>query len=83
MHMRGPRPGTLPYGPESGPLGGGMHVGPSHPMFAGRVRHPPGGLPGGPGFPSHPGGARWDPINPEGLPGFNPDDFQRGQLRPG
>jgi len=41
-----------------GPGGvGGMHVGPSHPFFSDRLRHPemqPG---------MHPPGARWDPIS--------------------
>jgi hypothetical protein len=47
--------GDNPFMPPLGP-GGGMHVGPDHPFFAGRSRHPPGGMPGG--VP----GPRWDPI---------------------
>lgn len=41
-------------------MGGGMHMGPDDPIFAGRMRGQPsrGGLPPG---------ARWDPINPPGL----------------
>lgn len=73
-------------GPGSmGPLGGGggMHVGPGHPFFADRMRHPDLRPGGGLGFPAAPGrgpapGVRWDPINPEGLQGWNPEDFQRG-----
>lgn len=63
--------------------GGGMHVGPGHPMFG------PGRLGGGVGAPpgrgSLPPGARYDPIGPPGLPGFHPDDYvhpQPGQLHP-
>jgi hypothetical protein len=43
---------------------GGMHVGPDHPYFADRMRHPdlgPGGIAGGRG--AHPPGSRWDPIS--------------------
>ena len=54
--------------------GGGMHVGPNDPLFAGR--HDPLRVPGGGGRGGLPPGARYDPIAPEGLPGFNPDDFQ-------
>ncbi|KAI8466340.1 MAG: hypothetical protein J3K34DRAFT_433908 [Monoraphidium minutum] len=61
-------------GPGLGPLGG-MHVGPGHPYFSDRMRHPDLG-PGGFGGGALPGGARWDPINPEGLEGWSPDDFQ-------
>ncbi|KAF6253919.1 hypothetical protein COO60DRAFT_370024 [Scenedesmus sp. NREL 46B-D3] len=80
----GPGGGVLPGGPPvTGPGGGGMHVGPGHPFFADRMRHPDrmpgrgglGGMPGGPG------GMRWDPISPEGLEGWRPEDFQRP--RPG
>lgn len=56
-------------------MGGGMHVGPGHPMFG------PGRLGGGVGMPGNhgtlPSGARWDPIGPPGTRGFRPDDFQR------
>ncbi|KAF8063749.1 proteasome inhibitor [Scenedesmus sp. PABB004] len=83
MPMLGGGGGVLPPGGMRGPVGGGgMHVGPGHPFFADRMRHPdlmPGG--GGGGLPGGPGGARWDPINPEGLEGWRPDDFQRP--RPG
>lgn len=54
--MGGPMPGI-------GPIGG-MHVGPGHPFFSDRMRHPD-LAPGAPGFRGggHPGGARWDPIS--------------------
>ena len=55
--------------------GGGMHVGPNDPLFAGR-HHDPLRMPGGGGRGGLPPGARYDPIAPQGLPGFNPDDFQ-------
>ncbi|GIL83554.1 hypothetical protein Vretimale_10329 [Volvox reticuliferus] len=73
----GPEAG-VPLGPRG--LGGGMHVGPENPIFAGRLRHPRGGA----GFPPSiigGGGAvpgmRWDPIAPEGLQGWAPDDYTR------
>jgi hypothetical protein len=47
-----------PFAPGLGP-GGGMHVGPGHPFFADRMRHPDLG-PGG--FGSGQPGPRWDPI---------------------
>jgi len=74
-------PGGMMGGPLRGPGGGGLHVGPGHPFFAERVRHPellPGGGPGGLHGPGGLPGVRWDPINPEGLQGWNPEDFQRG-----
>lgn len=73
--------GTVPILPGGPGRGGGMQVGPGHPMF-GR-----GKLGGGVGMPpEHPGlppGARWDPIGPPGTRGFHPDDFQhRDPSRP-
>ncbi len=70
----------IPAGPPH--MGGGMHVGPGHPVFG------PGKLGGGVGMPPEfggrsdhgvplPPGARWDPIGPPGTRGFQPDDFQR------
>lgn len=81
----GPIGGGMGGGPMMPPGGigpiGGMHVGPGHPFFSDRMRHPDVG-PGGPGGPlgggRQPGGARWDPISPEGLEGWRPDDFQQG-----
>jgi len=72
--------GGIPAGPPH--TGGGMHVGPSHPVFG------PGKLGGGVGMPPEfgsrgdhgvpfPPGARWDPIGPPGTRGFRPDDFQQ------
>jgi proteasome inhibitor subunit 1 (PI31) len=72
--------GGIPAGPPH--VGGGMHVGPGHPVFG------PGKLGGGVGMPPEfggrsdhgvplPPGARWDPIGPPGTRGFRPDDFQR------
>jgi len=57
-------PGRGSHGPMPGPLGplGGMHVGPDHPFFSDRMRHPDLG-PGGFGRGRQPGGARWDPIS--------------------
>jgi len=74
--------GGVPAGPPH--RGGGMHVGPGHPVFG------PGKLGGGVGMPpefggrgdhggSLPPGARWDPIGPPGTRGFRPDDFQPGR----
>lgn len=55
--------------------GGGMVVGPGHPIFGpGRLGGPVGGPPG---LGSLPLGARWDPIAPPGMRGFHPNDFQR------
>ena len=65
--------------------GGGMFVGPEHPMFnqpggiggyggrmpggVGGIPGGVGGMPGGFGFPGHPGGARFDPVGPFGPMG--------------
>lgn len=61
----GPLGGGIVGGPLMPPGGlgplGGMHVGPGHPYFSDRMRHPdlgPGGFGG-----AHPGGVRWDPIS--------------------
>ncbi len=43
--------------------GGGMHVGPDDPLFAGRM-----GVGRGRGGGLMPPGARWDPIGPPGMP---------------
>ena len=74
-------PGSISQGPPH--TGGGMHVGPDHPMFgAGRLDGVGGGVRsgqqggGGGGVGGLPPGARWDPIAPPGMPGFRPDDFQ-------
>jgi hypothetical protein len=56
-------PGFLGGGGSPGVGGGGMHVGPDDPLFAGRMgvgRGRAGGL--------VPPGARWDPIGPPGMP---------------
>jgi hypothetical protein len=47
-------------------MSGGMHVGPGNPLYAGRMRVPPGGggLGGAGGLP----GVRFDPIGPRGMP---------------
>ena len=59
--------GPLGGGIGGGPSLGGMHVGPGHPFFADRMRHPdlmPGPSGGfGAGRGAHPPGARWDPIS--------------------
>lgn len=50
--------GGVPAMPGMG--GGGMHMGPNDPLFAGRMRQP--------GRGGHmPPGARWDPIRPPGM----------------
>ncbi|KAN0064993.1 hypothetical protein ACQY0O_002051 [Thecaphora frezii] len=50
--------------------GGGMYVGPNHPMFRDRFQNPQGlGGPGGLGGGMVPPGARFDPIGPGGFPG--------------
>ena len=69
---------------EGGPphMGGGMHVGPGHPMFGPGRLGGVGGVGGGGTYPPPPGGIRWDPIRPPGLPGFRPEDYQRGQQPP-
>lgn len=46
-------------------MSGGMHVGPGDPLYAGRMRIPPGGSRGGGGALP---GARYDPIGPRGMP---------------
>ena len=57
-------PGFIPPGgfPGVPSMGGGMHMGPNDPMFAGRMRQQPGR--GGLGVPP---GVRWDPIRPPGM----------------
>jgi proteasome inhibitor subunit 1 (PI31) len=76
--------GGIPAGPPH--MGGGMHVGPGHPVFgAGRLG---GGVGGGVGMPPDhsdgtlPPGARWDPIAPPGQRGFRPDDYQQQRRDP-
>ncbi|CDR88577.1 uncharacterized protein SPSC_04404 [Sporisorium scitamineum] len=60
-----------------GDTGGGMFVGPNHPMF--RNRFPPNtGLPPG----AVPPGARFDPIYPDGAGPFNPENPDVGGARP-
>ncbi|SJX63599.1 uncharacterized protein SRS1_14350 [Sporisorium reilianum f. sp. reilianum] len=60
-----------------GDTGGGMFVGPNHPMF--RNRFPPNtGLPPG----AVPPGARFDPIYPEGTGPFHPENPDVGGARP-
>ncbi|ORX36839.1 PI31 proteasome regulator N-terminal-domain-containing protein [Kockovaella imperatae] len=57
------------FNPYAGGDGGGMYMGPNHPLLSGR-RDPtsPLGQGGGPeGF--HPPGARWDPVGPTGPGG--------------
>eukprot|EP00911_Craspedida_sp_UC1_P000176 UC1_evm1s138 len=60
--------------------GGGMIVGPDHPLFDDRRG---GGFGGGGGGaippPGHPPGARWDPVGPVGIGGIG----SGGPLRPG
>ncbi|KAK9831386.1 hypothetical protein WJX81_008664 [Elliptochloris bilobata] len=58
-----------------GVSGGGMHVGPDDPLFAGRMGFGR-GRKGDRG--RLPPGARWDPVGPPGMQGFHPDDFRRG-----
>lgn len=60
--------------------GGGMFVGPDHPLFGGRIGEQP-GFPGG--QPGVPPGARFDPYGPPGFPGFEPNRFTRNPRRPG
>ena len=50
-------PGGIPLVPG---MGGGMHMGPNDPLFAGQMRQPARGA----GLPP---GARWDPIRPPGM----------------
>lgn len=47
-------------------MAGGMHVGPGDPLYAGRMRVPPGGGGRGGGGPLP--GMRFDPIGPRGMP---------------
>ena len=47
-------------------MAGGMHVGPGDPLYAGRMRVPPGGGSRGGGGPLP--GVRFDPIGPRGMP---------------
>lgn len=67
-----PRPEGLPH------QGGGMHVGPHHPMFGpGKLEINPDE--GSSGSGTLPPGARWDPIAPPGMEGFRPGDFQKNK----
>ena len=76
-------PGIRPPGSliEPGGLGrgGGMMVGPHHPIFGPRRIDDPEYDPSIEGRGGLPPGARWDPIGPPGTPGFRPSDFQRRQ----
>ncbi|KAG1474926.1 hypothetical protein G6F56_000038 [Rhizopus delemar] len=77
-----------PYGdhlrlPGSGGVGGGMHVGPNHPIFGTGGYQDPFGTSGRENLPrgAVPPGARFDPITPPGLrfnprrhPGGDPDN---------
>ncbi|KAI9346170.1 hypothetical protein BDR26DRAFT_916608 [Obelidium mucronatum] len=83
----GAAPGLIPPRGGFGGMhpGGGMHVGPDHPMFGGGGGGfgPPGGLYGGPGAILPPGAvppnARFDPIGPlGGRPGMYPGGGNRG-----
>ena len=56
--------GPLGGGGLPGVSGGGMHVGPNDPLFAGRFGGGRGRMGGGGGLPP---GARWDPIGPPGM----------------
>ncbi|KAA8518961.1 hypothetical protein F0562_016265 [Nyssa sinensis] len=85
----GPPAGTYPTRGDFG-AGGGMFIGPDHPMFGGIGRGPnfPGGLGGDPSFPGGqpgfiPPGARFDPYGPPLVPGFEPNRFIRNPRRPG
>jgi len=74
-----PGPGGLEGMIQGPPMrGGGMLVGPDHPMFGpGKLDQGYRGGGGPPGQGSgHPAGARWDPVAPPGMRGFRPDDFQ-------
>jgi len=73
--LRPPSPGGLMEGTPR--RGGGMLVGPDHPIFGpGKLGEGVGVGREGPG-PALPPGARWDPIGPPGTRGFRPDDFQK------
>uniref|UniRef100_A0A5B7BN80 Putative proteasome inhibitor n=1 Tax=Davidia involucrata TaxID=16924 RepID=A0A5B7BN80_DAVIN len=80
----GPPPGTYPMRGDFG-AGGGMFVGPDHPMFGGIGRGPsfPGGQPGFPPVIPLPPGARFDPYGPPDVVGFEPNRFVRNPRRPG
>lgn len=60
------------------PDGGGMLVGPDHPMFRGRRDD---GREQGPGGMINPPGARWDPVGP-GFGGGNGGGFPRAGNNP-
>jgi len=70
-------PGMVVGGTTGGPLhpGGGMLVGPDHPIFGpGRLQGPFSGDGRGSALPP---GARWDPIGPPGTRGFLPEGGRR------
>ncbi|THG10298.1 hypothetical protein TEA_010558 [Camellia sinensis var. sinensis] len=71
----GPGAGMYPTRGDFGIGGGGMFVGPDHPMFGGMGRGIGPILPGG--LPGVPLGARFDPYGPPGVPGFEPNRFAR------
>ncbi|KAL6987683.1 hypothetical protein U1Q18_013432 [Sarracenia purpurea var. burkii] len=81
----GPGAGVFPtrgdFGSGNFGRGGGMFVGPDHPLFGGIGSGRDPGLPGG--LPGVPPGARFDPYGPPGVPGFEPNPFIRGPRRPG
>ncbi|GMP50931.1 hypothetical protein CsSME_00017348 [Camellia sinensis var. sinensis] len=77
----GPGAGMYPTRGDFGIGGGGMFVGPDHPMFGGMGRGIGPILPGG--LPGVPLGARFDPYGPPGVPGFEPNRFARDPRRPG
>ncbi|CAL5335011.1 unnamed protein product [Camellia sinensis] len=77
----GPGAGMYPTRGDFGIGGGGMFVGPEHPMFGGMGRGIGPILPGG--LPGVPPGARFDPYGPPGIPGFEPNRFARDPRRPG
>ncbi|KAL7265395.1 hypothetical protein ACSBR1_003212 [Camellia fascicularis] len=78
----GPGAGMYPSRGDFGiGVGGGMFVGPDHPMFGGMGRGIGPVLPGG--LPGVPPGARFDPYGPPGVPGFEPNRFARDPRRPG
>ena len=71
-------PGGTMVGPDGRNGGGGMLVGPDHPMFG--LGRPPVPFPGQGGGVVPPG-ARFDPYGPPGVPGFEPDRFAGGPRR--
>ncbi|XP_059647122.1 probable proteasome inhibitor [Cornus florida] len=76
----GPPPGVFPTRGGFG-SGGGMFVGPDHPLFGG-IGGDPGFPRGQPGIPSGiPPGARFDPYGPPNVPGFEPNRFVRNPPR--